>query len=511
VINPGTHGVVASGVKIAYAKSSMIAARIFALSCVLVGAVGFVSAPAASAQEPSDPPLDRIERLLEDRFEALRSPGAAWAIVSPEGIVRSGTHGLDGGGAPVTTGTPFIWGSVSKPVTATAVMTLVESGAVDLDERVQVYLPSFALADAEAARRITVRHLLVQTSGIPERTGITDRFGTRTDPYGEAVARLARIEPIAEPGERHQYSSANYLVLGALVEAVAGMPFERYLQGHVLGPLGMDQPVATVEAAEAVPRGHGYMFGRRVTLRVRYDPTGPSYGNLGGSLEDLAGFAAFHLGGGPPVLDDASLDLMHTGTAVVGTRHTYGLGWRDLTTSGGTRIVWHGGAAPGFTSVVALLPELGLGVVILQNLYVLFQDADLVRTGLDAARVLAGEEVRGAVGGATYPAILVVLAAIQLVLLILIAWTVRGTLRSRSEPPSRRRVIVLVVVWSISALGLAYAAGVAVPGSAGTELRVMRLFAPDIGGLLTAITLTAIVLAAARIGWGFANFRGGRA
>jgi len=188
-------------------------------------------------------------------------------------------------------------------------------------------------------------------------------------------------------------------------------------------------------------------------------------------------------------------------------RHTYGLGWRDLTTATGTRIVWHGGAAPGFTSVVALLPELGLAVVILQNIYVPFQDADLIRTGLDAARVLAGEDIRGEVGGGAYPMTLAVLIIIQFALVALVGWTVRESLRSRSRPRGRRRVTVLVLVWILPALALAYAAGVAIPNSAGTELRVMRLFAPDIGLLLTVIMVTAIVLAAARIGWAWASIR----
>jgi hypothetical protein len=198
---------------------------------------------------------------------------------------------------------------------------------------------------------------------------------------------------------------------------------------------------------------------------------------------------------------------MHTGSAHIGVRHAYGLGWRDLTTAGGSRIVWHGGAAPGFTSVVALLPDLGLGVVILQNNYVLFQDADLVRTGLDTARVLAGEAIRDPAGGAAYPTTLAVLATIQFAVSLLRGWAVWATLRSQSKPRSRRRVAVIVLVWTVPALALAYAAGVAVPNLAGTELRVMRLFAPDIGLLLAAITVTATLLAGACIGWAFASLR----
>ena len=170
--------------------------------------------------------LTPIDHYVRERKAATRTPGLAYAVVSPDGVVHQRTWGHDGHGAQVTTSTPFLWGSVSKPVTATAVMTLVDAGNLDLDAPVRRYLPWFRLADDVAAEGITMRHLLTHTSGIPGGTGVTDRFEEVDDPYRRGVADLAGVAPRAAPGQRHAYTSANYLVLGAIVQAVTGQCFD---------------------------------------------------------------------------------------------------------------------------------------------------------------------------------------------------------------------------------------------------------------------------------------------
>ncbi|MPZ89761.1 MAG: serine hydrolase, partial [Nitriliruptorales bacterium] len=333
-----------------------------------------------------------IDSYLRDRMEATSTPGMAYAAVTSDSIEHIGTWGSDGNGDPVTESTPFLWGSVSKPITATAVMTLVESGAIELDEPVRTYLPSFTLSDADATKRITVRHLLVQTSGIPEGTGITDRFDRRRDPYGAAVADLSEVALLSEPGERHEYTSANYVVLGAIVEAASGRSFTEYLRQHVLQPLEMDGVITSPdEAAAGLPDGHAYALGRPIAATPSYDQTGPSYGYLGGTVEDLARFAMDQLGarvGGSRVLENSSVSQLQNGTARISDTHRYGLGWRDDDRNAdlGTRTIWHGGAVHGYQAMVVLLPDTDRGIVVLQNIYGFFQDAQLAAAGLGAAR-----------------------------------------------------------------------------------------------------------------------------
>nr|BFF25733.1 hypothetical protein GCM10025732_36980 [Glycomyces mayteni] len=300
--------------------------------------------PQAAAEErlSSD-----VAEYLEERFAETGVPGAAYSIVDLDGESHTAAWGADGSGDPVDLGTPFLWGSVAKPVTATAVMTLVEDGRIDLDEPVTAYLPDFALADEDRSDRITVRDLLRQTTGIPEGTGLTDRFEHHDDPYGDAVADLADVDPVADPGTAFEYASANYVIAGAVVEAAAGMPYEQYLHEAVLDPLGMTGAVATAEDAADVPRGHAVAFGQAYPVKTRYDQTGPSYGYLGGNIQDLTAFAVDQLGESA-ILTPESVAETRTGAVEVNDTVDYGLGWRVDTRNAdlGTSTVWHTGGAP---------------------------------------------------------------------------------------------------------------------------------------------------------------------
>ena len=117
-----------------------------------------------------------ILNCIEDHVTAvrrdLRLPGLALAIVQNDQVIYQ--HGFGKAnplGRPVTPQTPFILGSLSKSFTALAILQLVEAGQIDLDAPVQRYLPWFHLADPDASARITIRHLLIHTSGISRYTG----------------------------------------------------------------------------------------------------------------------------------------------------------------------------------------------------------------------------------------------------------------------------------------------------------------------------------------------------
>ncbi|WP_199036575.1 serine hydrolase domain-containing protein [Glycomyces salinus] len=469
---------------------------------IIAVAAALTGAPAPPAQV--DTAHADIDSFIEQRLDDLQVPGAAWAVVSSAGIEHQSARGEDGDGGPVTATTPFLWGSVAKPVTATAVMTLVEDGAIDLDEPAATYLPDFHLADRDHSDRITVRHLLEQTSGIPADTGITDR----ADPYGEAVADLADAEPVTEPGAEHLYASANYLVLGAIVEAVTGETYADYLQRAVLDPLGMDGAITTTERSERVAEGHSYFFGRPVGMGLRFDPTGPSYGYLGGTIEDLAAFAAANLSGGGGVLEPETVERMHTGTATMSGSTSYGLGWKDsgLNDDLGTRTIWHSGGTPGFSAVLVLLPELDRAVVLHQNLYHYFADTPLIFTALDAARLLAGGDVSDREVGPLYPTLLASLSALLLAAIAIGAWNVRR-IRRPSASAHRGRTIAATAAWGAGGLAVAYAAAIGLPSAAGGDLHLLRLIVPDLAALLTALAAATIAAAALRVWAGTLRLR----
>lgn len=479
-------------------------------------ALGPIPPPQAPATDLPDIAAD-IDSYIETRLEETNVPGAAWAVVTAAGIEHQAAWGEDGDGETMTESTPFLWGSVAKPVTATAVMTLVEDGRIDLDEPARTYLPEFTLADADHAERITVRHLLAQTSGIPEGTGVTDRFDTPADPdsdpdpYGEALADLADAEPLADPGTEFEYASANYLVLGALVQAVTGKPYDEYLREAVLDPLGMDTAVADADAAASVPDGHTFVFGRPMAIDAPFDPTGPSYGYLGGSAADLAAFAAASLPGGAGAVAPESLALMQTPAAPMNERIDYGLGWKidDRNADLGTTTVWHTGGAPGYSAAVILLPELDRALVIAQNAYGHFQDGALVGTALGAARIAAGGDGYELETDWIYPASLAAVAALLLLGVLLIIRTVQR-LRRGAGPANRRwRVWAAMSGWASIGATVAYVGAVAVPAMAPSRT-LFRLMVPDLAWGLYAVAFVAVVLAVIGVWFGAVRLRHSR-
>ena len=127
-----------------------------------------------------------IDDYVRARLHDLRVPGAALGIVKDGEVVHLQTFGsADDDGSAVTLQTPFKIGSMSKSFTALAIMQLVEAGKMQLDAPVQQYLPDFRVADPEASKRITVRHLLNQVSGIPTSDGMS--YISRTDRGDDAL------------------------------------------------------------------------------------------------------------------------------------------------------------------------------------------------------------------------------------------------------------------------------------------------------------------------------------
>ena len=159
-----------------------------------------------------------IDQYIESKLRWPRIPGLALAIVKDEKIVYLKGYGqADPSGRPMTPQTPLILGSITKSFTALAVMQLVEAGKVELDAPVRRYIPWFRVADPNASAQITVRQLLYQTSGLPMLR--EPQFWTDQD--AGALERTVRFlsdkQMSFPPGERFQYSNANYETAGLIV------------------------------------------------------------------------------------------------------------------------------------------------------------------------------------------------------------------------------------------------------------------------------------------------------
>jgi len=207
--------------------------------------------PRAAVAQTNELDIAQLAAFVRQQVARHGIPGLALGIVDGEQIVHLQGYGkADQTGRAVTAQTPFLLASVSKPLTALAVMQLVENGQVALDEPVQRYLPEFQMRDASAAQQITVRQLLQHTSGLP-LTACDTRIDA--DTLEQYVAELQTVELAAPVGTQYNYCSGNYNVLGRMIEVVSGQAFADYMQQHIFEPLAM-QHSFTAEA-EAISNG----------------------------------------------------------------------------------------------------------------------------------------------------------------------------------------------------------------------------------------------------------------
>src|SRR2546421_4476705 len=194
--------------------------RYVLLCTLLLVVVSLTALPVAAAPHAGAPDLARIDAYVSEQMQTNHIPGVALGLVHNDRVVHlRGFGSADQSGRAVTPNTPFILASVSKSFTALAIMQLVESGKVKLDAPVQRYLPWFHVADPVASARITVRHLLYHTSGIPSSgyACTTDQVTMTLEQYVRSPATLTLDRPV---GSRPSYCSTNYDVLGLIVQTV---------------------------------------------------------------------------------------------------------------------------------------------------------------------------------------------------------------------------------------------------------------------------------------------------
>ncbi|MEU8421145.1 serine hydrolase domain-containing protein [Micromonospora sp. NPDC048835] len=480
--------------------------------CMLVTAT--LAAPVAASPATVDD-LAAGERYLRTYQEQVNAPGLAYAVIRGDEVLQRGAWGVDGDGRAVTPQTPFLLGSTSKSFTALAVTQLVEAGRVDLDTTASTYLPWLRLGNPDTTRTVTVRHLLTHTSGLPQvwSTDLTDRYDNRPGALARSVRDLASVRPTAAVAETYQYSDANYMILGALVEHVTGDTFGGYLRRHVLDPLRMTHSAATADEARAVgiPAGHRYHFGRPHRFTAPFDTAGVPYGFLAASLDDLSHYAIAQLNGGrygeSRVLGPQRTQQMQTGT--VSTGHgSYGFGWKNSTLDGvGTRIVWHAGATPDFFTHIVLAPDSNLAVIIMTNVYGLQMDAPLAAGAFNLARILHGGTPATVTEDPMHVWALVGLLGVAAVLFALLAWSWVRILRRRrnavAPPRSRGRTVAATTAWVGACAAVAAGAGWQAPSLwQGAGLAKLQLWAPDVGHTIRAVVVLAAGLALTRLGSG---------
>jgi CubicO group peptidase (beta-lactamase class C family) len=431
-------------------RLAAVIAGVTLIGANLVG--GAVSGQAATALA-SDA---EIAAFVTEQLRDGGYPGGAFAIVRDGQVtLAQGVGRADESGRKVTAETPFVIGSLTKAITATAVMQLVEAGAVDLDRPVTTYLPGFRVADGRQDR-ITVRHLLNQTSGIPSAAGVTP-LSEKVTSLAAQVAALRNVSLVSDPGASFAYSNANYNVLGLLVAEVSGRSYEDYVTNSIFAPLAMDKSFGDLSLAQAagLTDAYRFWFGGPQASRPLWRPDFLSAGWLISSADDLGRFVAAQLSGGAldgsRVLSERAVAAMHAGAAATPLGHgAYGMGWIDGRI-GRTRVVSHSGSTTDMASAMYLAPERGVGLVLLFNgqsvLYELLHKPEAI--GEAAFARMLGEAPGGTLS-ALYPAFnlaLALLVALQVRALVRAAQAGRRGRPGFRTPLGRRWLRIALAVW----------------------------------------------------------------
>ncbi len=324
----------------------------------------------ASGQTPIprdfEPLRDYIEDLMREfeipsvavalahRGEVLWEEGFGWA--DRERWMRATEH------------TPFSIASVTKPITATAVMLLAKQRRLELGSPANRYLAGSEIrAIGGGPSDVTVEHLLAHTGGLPlHHHFFYDGDASEPPPMHETIARYG--VQITRPGEAYTYANLGYGLLDHMIETISGLSYGDFLASEIFGPLGMHGSFVGTDAASTSEAAVRYGDDGEPLPFYDFDHRGASA--VYASASDLLRFGLFHLDGevvtGGPLLPDGTRKKMRR-------RHTpddgsgYGLGWSIREDDYGYLRVEHTGGMPGVSTVLRLYPEEEVVVVVLSN------------------------------------------------------------------------------------------------------------------------------------------------
>jgi len=338
--------------------------------------------------------LPVIEALYKAYAKDRHFPGFAFGVVLDGKLLYSAGFGFAevAKNVPATPQSNFRIASMSKSITAMAILQLRDAGKLRLDNPAYLYIPElknikYLTTDAPP---LTVRNLLTHGAGFPEDNPWGDRQLADTD--AELLQLIKSGVSFSNvPGIAYEYSNLGFALLGKIVSNVSRQPYQQYITEHILKPLGMTHTYWEYEKVPPAQLAHGYRWLNETWREEKLEHDG-AYGAMGGlitTIEDFSKYMQLHMDAWPPrsgseskVLKRSSLREMHQPwnfgelmpdykfpdgrTCAIASAFAYGLGW--LRDCAGRVMIGHSGGLPGFGSQWRFLPEYGIGVVSFANL-----------------------------------------------------------------------------------------------------------------------------------------------
>ena len=331
-------------------------------------------AAALPAQQKSLPQEKRlaIEKAVASFMSANSVPGLSAAVVldgEPRWSQGFGMADLENS-SPATSSTLFRLGSISKPISATAVLQLWERGRLDLDAPVQRYCPEFPQKEWP----ITTRQLLGHLGGIRHYSAdgkgdVPENSARHFSSMKEALQLFANDPLVAKPGTKFNYSTYGYTLIGCVFEGAGSERFANYLRKNVFEPAGMGQ-TRDDDFFTVIPHRTRWYHKDDSGVVRNAGVLDSSYKIPGGgiisSADDMAHFEAAILG--DKLLKRSTRDLMWTSLKTTDGKETgYGLGW-GVVNKFGLHLLAHTGGQQGTSTAFVVVPGRNVGVVVLCNM-----------------------------------------------------------------------------------------------------------------------------------------------
>jgi len=326
-----------------------------------------------ATDEVADSVATALAKWLPERLTASEVPGAAAVVVGNDAIIWEQVFGVTGapGSSAIARDTVFCVRSISKSVTALAVLMAVQDGLLDLDTPISDYVPDFTVQsrfDKHPEDLITLRHMLSHWAGFTHDPPLGIDL-TQPDYFNQYIRRISDTWLRFPVNYRHQYSNYGFDLAGYLIQIRSGQSFPDYTRDTVLEPLGMTDSTFNLKAAEQIENsalGHNTR-GKVVPLPFPEIPAAGLYS----SIRDMARYVQFHLNGGlvngNRLLRQDLMEQYHSiQFACRGQKTGYGLGLIREAVSN-TFCLYHEGGGHGFGSHMIIYPKLGFGAVILTN------------------------------------------------------------------------------------------------------------------------------------------------
>jgi CubicO group peptidase (beta-lactamase class C family) len=265
--------------------------------------------------------------------------------------------------------TMYSLASISKPITATGLMLLVERGLIDLDKPADEYLGRAKLSGlgGEAAQA-TVRRIANHTAGLP----LHYQFYYANDGYAvpsmdETISRYGVI--MNQPGAAVQYSNLGFGIIDYIIERVSGRPYADFMRSEVFIPLGMTH--TSIHVAPGLEPFAATRYDTQMKPIPFYDFDHRGASAVYSSAHDLVRFGMFHLKNHLPdqkrILKDETIDAMKVVTSPGTSGNGYGVSWNVVKDDNSYTRVSHTGGMPGVSTILNLYPEANLAVVVLTN------------------------------------------------------------------------------------------------------------------------------------------------